>query len=91
MRSKQCQSPKFEHFSEGLNDSDEEWNRRYLPVTRQEGFDLRAHIETAGHQVIWNELKHNSRSKGHTAYRVSFVKNKVNRGNKTILGVGPEN
>jgi len=24
---------------------------RYLPVTRQEGFDLRAHIETAGHQI----------------------------------------
>ena len=29
---------------------------RYLPVTRQEGFDLRAHIETAGHQVTWNEI-----------------------------------
>ena len=24
---------------------------RYLPVTRQEGFDLRSHIESAGHQV----------------------------------------
>ena len=24
---------------------------RYLPVTRQEGFDLRGHIESAGHQV----------------------------------------
>ena len=33
------------------------WNHcRYLPVTRQEGFDLRAHIETAGHQVTWNEI-----------------------------------
>ena len=24
---------------------------RYLPVTRQEGFDLRGHIESAGHEV----------------------------------------
>jgi len=24
---------------------------RYLPITTQEGFDLRAHIETAGHQI----------------------------------------
>merc|ERR1719220_876860 len=24
---------------------------RYLPVTRQEGFDLRGHIESAGHQI----------------------------------------
>jgi hypothetical protein len=24
---------------------------RYLPVTGQENFDLRAHIESAGHQV----------------------------------------
>ena len=51
MTSKECQSPKFEHFSESLNDIDEDLNPRYLPVTRQEGFDLRAHIETAGHQV----------------------------------------
>merc|ERR1712173_350930 len=29
---------------------------RYLPVTSQENFDLRSHIETAGHQVqIWSD------------------------------------
>ena len=35
-------------------------------------------------------MKHNSLSKGHTAYRVSFVTNKVDRGNKPILGLGAE-
>ena len=29
---------------------------RYLPVTGQENFDLRAHIESAGHQVKINVL-----------------------------------
>ena len=56
-------------FFESLDDIDEDLNPRYLPVTRQEGFDLRAHIETAGHQVNWNEWNITARTKDtYTAY-----------------------
>ena len=33
------------------HNDDDKHSPRYLPVTRQEGFDLRGHIESAGHQV----------------------------------------